>query len=93
MQQRKGGKLNRCLEIMKLLETYSQELLKMDVKISQGEEVNQFFRAQTQDLDPSFPENRYEMRVIFFLFVKVLWDRRETQFTLQASSAGCFNPR
>ncbi|KAF4792019.1 NADPH oxidase organizer 1 [Turdus rufiventris] len=57
MQQRKGGKLNRCLEIMKLLETYSQELLKMDVKISQGEEVNQFFRAQTQDLDPSFPEN------------------------------------
>uniref|UniRef100_A0A8C3UJW7 SH3 domain-containing protein n=1 Tax=Catharus ustulatus TaxID=91951 RepID=A0A8C3UJW7_CATUS len=57
MQQRKAGKLNRCLEIMKLLEKYSQELLKMDVKISQGEEVNQFFRAQTQDLDPSFPEN------------------------------------
>ncbi|NWW72329.1 NOXO1 oxidase, partial [Climacteris rufus] len=57
MQQRKGGKLNRCLEILKLLETYSQELLKTDVKISQGEEVNQFFKAQTQDLDPSFPEN------------------------------------
>ncbi|XP_005054317.1 PREDICTED: NADPH oxidase organizer 1 [Ficedula albicollis] len=57
MQQRKIGKLNRCLEILKLLETYSQELLKTDVKISQGEEVNQFFKAQTQDLDPSFPEN------------------------------------
>ncbi|NWV22965.1 NOXO1 oxidase, partial [Origma solitaria] len=57
MQHRKGGKLNRCLEILKLLETYSQELLKMDVKISRGEEVNQFFKAQTQDLDPSFPEN------------------------------------
>ncbi|NXL82184.1 NOXO1 oxidase, partial [Leptocoma aspasia] len=57
MQQRKGEKLNRCLEILKLLETYSQELLKTDVKISQGEEVNQFFKAQTQDLDPSFPEN------------------------------------
>ncbi|NXI11561.1 NOXO1 oxidase, partial [Irena cyanogastra] len=56
-QQRKGGKLNRCLEILKLLETYSQELLKADVKISRGEEVNQFFKAQTQDLDPSFPEN------------------------------------
>ncbi|NXH40012.1 NOXO1 oxidase, partial [Dicaeum eximium] len=57
MQHRKGGKLNRCLEILKLLETYSQELLKTDVKISRGEEVNQFFKAQTQDLDPSFPEN------------------------------------
>ncbi|NWH38382.1 NOXO1 oxidase, partial [Chloropsis hardwickii] len=57
VQQRKGGKLNRCLEILKLLEKYSQELLKTDVKISRGEEVNQFFKAQTQDLDPSFPEN------------------------------------
>ncbi|NXJ19052.1 NOXO1 oxidase, partial [Dicrurus megarhynchus] len=57
MQQRKGGKLNRCLEILKLLETYSQELLKTDVKISRGEEVNRFFKAQTQDFDPSFPEN------------------------------------
>ncbi|NWI88316.1 NOXO1 oxidase, partial [Pitta sordida] len=57
MQHRKGGKLNRCLEILKFLETYSQALLKMDARISQGEEVNQFFKAQTQDLDPSFPEN------------------------------------
>ncbi|XP_009284881.1 PREDICTED: NADPH oxidase organizer 1 [Aptenodytes forsteri] len=54
---RKSGKLNRCLEILKLLETYSQELLKTDAKISQGEDVIQFFKAQTQDLDPSFPEN------------------------------------
>ncbi|NWX46623.1 NOXO1 oxidase, partial [Steatornis caripensis] len=56
-KQRKSGKLNRCLEILKLLETYSQELLKMNAKISQGEDVIQFFKAQTQDLDPSFPEN------------------------------------
>ncbi|XP_009574662.1 PREDICTED: NADPH oxidase organizer 1 [Fulmarus glacialis] len=45
------------LEVLKLLETYSQELLKTDAKISQGEDVIQFFKAQTQDLDPSFPEN------------------------------------
>ncbi|NXW50465.1 NOXO1 oxidase, partial [Nyctiprogne leucopyga] len=57
MKQRKSRKLNRCLEILKLLETYSQELLKTDAKISQGESVIQFFKAQTQDLDPSFPEN------------------------------------
>ncbi|NXT84327.1 NOXO1 oxidase, partial [Zapornia atra] len=56
VKQRKSGKLNRCLEILKLLEIYSQELLKMDAKISQGEDVVQFFKAQTQDLDPSFPE-------------------------------------
>ncbi|NWT06625.1 NOXO1 oxidase, partial [Mionectes macconnelli] len=57
MQHRKGGKLKRCLEILKLLETYSQELLKRDARIAQGDDVNQFFKAQTQDLDPSFPEN------------------------------------
>ncbi|NXL42592.1 NOXO1 oxidase, partial [Podilymbus podiceps] len=57
VKQRKSGKLNRCLEILKLLEIYSQKLLKMDAKISQGEDVSQFFKAQTQDLDPSFPEN------------------------------------
>ncbi|KAM6080642.1 NADPH oxidase organizer 1 [Theristicus caerulescens] len=57
VKQRKSGKLNRCLEVLKLLETYSQELLKTDAKISQGEDVIQFFKAQTQDLDPSFPEN------------------------------------
>ncbi|KFQ99938.1 NADPH oxidase organizer 1, partial [Nipponia nippon] len=57
VKQRKSGKLNRCLEVLKLLETYSQELLRTDAKISQGEDVIQFFKAQTQDLDPSFPEN------------------------------------
>ncbi|XP_027753052.1 NADPH oxidase organizer 1 [Empidonax traillii] len=57
MQHRKGGKLSRCLEILKLLEIYSQELLKRDARISRGQEVTQFFKAQTQDLDPSFPEN------------------------------------
>ncbi|XP_062444618.1 NADPH oxidase organizer 1 [Rhea pennata] len=57
VKHRKNGKLNRSLERLKLLETYSQELLKMDAKISQSENVVQFFKAQTQDLDPSFPEN------------------------------------
>ncbi|NXV31273.1 NOXO1 oxidase, partial [Rissa tridactyla] len=56
-KHRKSGKLNRCLELLKLLETYSQELLKTEAKISQGEDVIQFFKAQTQDLDPCFPEN------------------------------------
>ncbi|PKU34176.1 nadph oxidase organizer 1 [Limosa lapponica baueri] len=49
--------MNCCLEILKLLETYSQELLKTEAKISQGGDVIRFFKAQTQDLDPSFPEN------------------------------------
>ncbi|NXI50756.1 NOXO1 oxidase, partial [Chloroceryle aenea] len=57
VKQRKSGKLNRYLEILKLLEIYSQELLKTDAKISQGEDVIQFFKARTQDLDPSFPED------------------------------------
>ncbi|NXT24829.1 NOXO1 oxidase, partial [Syrrhaptes paradoxus] len=57
VKQRKSGTLNRCLEILKLLETYSQELLQTDAKISQGEDVIRFFTAQTQDLDPCFPEN------------------------------------
>ncbi|NXN40260.1 NOXO1 oxidase, partial [Rhinoptilus africanus] len=56
-KHRKSGKLNRCLELLKLLETYSQELLKTEANISQGEDVIQFFKAQTQDLDPCFPEN------------------------------------
>lgn len=56
-KQRRSAKPDRCLEILKLLETYSQELLKTAAKISQGEDVIQFFKAQTQDLDPSFPEN------------------------------------
>ncbi|XP_054246865.1 NADPH oxidase organizer 1 [Indicator indicator] len=57
VKQRKSGKPNRCLEVLKVLETYSQKLLKTDAQISQGEEVIQFFKAQTQDLDPSFSED------------------------------------
>uniref|UniRef100_A0A8B9P8Q0 NADPH oxidase organizer 1 n=1 Tax=Apteryx owenii TaxID=8824 RepID=A0A8B9P8Q0_APTOW len=57
IKDQQTGKLNRSLERLKLLEAYSQELLKMDAKISQSEGVIQFFKAQTQDLDPSFPEN------------------------------------
>ncbi|XP_010213565.1 PREDICTED: NADPH oxidase organizer 1, partial [Tinamus guttatus] len=57
VKQRKSGKLNKSLERLKLLEAYSQELLRMDAKISQSESLIQFFKAQTQDLDPSFPEN------------------------------------
>ncbi|NWX91630.1 NOXO1 oxidase, partial [Nothoprocta pentlandii] len=56
-KQRKSGKLSKSLERLRLLETYSQELLKMDAKISQSETLTQFFKAQTQDLEPSFPEN------------------------------------
>uniref|UniRef100_A0A8C8S9W2 NADPH oxidase organizer 1 n=1 Tax=Pelusios castaneus TaxID=367368 RepID=A0A8C8S9W2_9SAUR len=55
--QRKSRNSSRSLERLKLLEYYSQELLKVDAKISQSEDVIQFFKAQTQDLDPCFPEN------------------------------------
>lgn len=58
--------MNKFLERLKLLETYSQELLKTDAKISQSEDLIQFFRAQTQDLDPCFPEDRYEIIFVFF---------------------------
>ncbi|NXF88831.1 NOXO1 oxidase, partial [Eubucco bourcierii] len=57
VKHRKSGKPNRCLEVLKVLETYSQKLLKTDAQISQSEDVIQFFKAQTQDLDPSFPED------------------------------------
>ncbi|XP_074866995.1 NADPH oxidase organizer 1 [Carettochelys insculpta] len=57
VMQRKNRNLCRSLERLKLLETYSQELLKADDRVSQSEDVIQFFKAQTQDLDPSFPEN------------------------------------
>ncbi|XP_025909686.1 NADPH oxidase organizer 1 [Nothoprocta perdicaria] len=56
-KQRRSGKLSKSLERLRLLETYSQELLKMDAKISQSETLTQFFKAQTRDLEPSFPEN------------------------------------
>lgn len=54
-----------------MLETYSQELLKVDAKISQGEDVIQFFKAQTQDLDPCFPEDRCEILFVFFVCVSL----------------------
>ncbi|XP_044834554.1 NADPH oxidase organizer 1 isoform X2 [Mauremys mutica] len=57
LMQRKSRNVSRSMERLKLLETYSQELLKADAKVSQSEDVIQFFKAQTQDLDPSFPKN------------------------------------
>lgn len=101
MKLRKGGKLSGCLETLKLLGTYCQELLKTDAKISQGEDVIQFFEAQTQDLDPSFPENRYEIKgVIWFIdaFMKqkryrIRTGRRETAVTPQGSPQGCSTQR
>lgn len=70
-KQKKSGKINRSLERLKLLETYSQELLKVDAKISQSEDVIQFFKAQTQDLDPCFPEDRSEILFVFFVCVSL----------------------
>nr|XP_056722510.1 NADPH oxidase organizer 1 [Euleptes europaea] len=54
---RKDWNLGRSLDRLKLLEVYCAELLKAKPKISQGEDVTHFFEAQSQDLDPSFPEN------------------------------------
>ncbi|XP_053132241.1 NADPH oxidase organizer 1 isoform X2 [Hemicordylus capensis] len=54
---RKNQDLNRSMKRLQLLETYCWELLKAEAKISQGEDVIHFFEAQSQDLDPSFPEN------------------------------------
>ncbi|XP_056391686.1 NADPH oxidase organizer 1-like [Hyla sarda] len=48
---------NRFLERLHLLEKYCKELLQTDPKISQCEEVIQFFTPNKQDLSPSFPEN------------------------------------
>ncbi|XP_075687702.1 NADPH oxidase organizer 1-like [Rhinoderma darwinii] len=48
---------NRYLERLRLLETYSKKLLQIDSKISQCEEVTQFFSPNMQDLTPAFPEN------------------------------------
>uniref|UniRef100_A0ABM5F135 NADPH oxidase organizer 1 isoform X1 n=1 Tax=Pogona vitticeps TaxID=103695 RepID=A0ABM5F135_9SAUR len=54
---RKNHKLSRCVEALKSLEIYCQDLLKTQPNISRGEDVVCFFEAQNQDLDPSFPEN------------------------------------
>lgn len=47
------------MESLRLLEVYCQELMKTQAKISQGEDVIKFLEAHGQDLEPSFPENRY----------------------------------
>ncbi|XP_026559811.1 NADPH oxidase organizer 1 [Pseudonaja textilis] len=54
---RKNQKLSRCLETLRLLEVYCQELLKTEAKISRGEDVVRFLEAHGQDLEPPFPEN------------------------------------
>uniref|UniRef100_A0A8C5QCK8 NADPH oxidase organizer 1 n=1 Tax=Leptobrachium leishanense TaxID=445787 RepID=A0A8C5QCK8_9ANUR len=47
----------KCLETLRRLETFSQNLLKLDAKISQCSIVVQFFTLQNHDLNPSFHEN------------------------------------
>ncbi|XP_069065880.1 NADPH oxidase organizer 1-like isoform X1 [Pleurodeles waltl] len=47
----------RFLARLRLLETYVQELLRTDAKISQGEDVTAFFTPHLKDLDPAFHEN------------------------------------
>ncbi|XP_044308468.1 NADPH oxidase organizer 1 [Varanus komodoensis] len=54
---RKKQALSQGMHSLKLLEDYCQELLKTQPKIIQGEDVVQFFGAQSRDLDPAFPEN------------------------------------
>ncbi|KAL7978988.1 hypothetical protein Chor_015012 [Crotalus horridus] len=54
---RKTQKLSCCMESLRLLEVYCQELMKTQAKISQGEDVIKFLEAHGQDLEPSFPEN------------------------------------
>ncbi|KAK9393379.1 NADPH oxidase organizer 1 [Crotalus adamanteus] len=54
---RKTQKLSCCMESLRLLELYCQELMKTQAKISQGEDVIKFLEAHGQDLEPSFPEN------------------------------------
>ncbi|XP_060116977.1 NADPH oxidase organizer 1 [Heteronotia binoei] len=57
LRQRMDRNRRQSLERLKLLEIYCTELLKVKAKISQGEDVTRFLEAQSQDLDPSFPEN------------------------------------
>ncbi|KAH0631745.1 hypothetical protein JD844_019511 [Phrynosoma platyrhinos] len=53
----KNRKRSRGLKSLKQLEIYCQDLLRTQPQISQGEDVIHFFEAQSQDLNPSFPEN------------------------------------
>ncbi|OCT64430.1 NADPH oxidase organizer 1 [Xenopus laevis] len=54
---RKNRSTNRFIDRLRLLEKYSQELLRTDGKISQGNLVMKFFTPTTKDLNPDFPEN------------------------------------
>ncbi|XP_075686677.1 NADPH oxidase organizer 1-like [Rhinoderma darwinii] len=53
--KRKASK--RFLERLRLLETYSHSLLKLDAKISHSDIVVQFFTLKLRDLNPSFPDD------------------------------------
>ncbi|KAG8433329.1 hypothetical protein GDO86_017566 [Hymenochirus boettgeri] len=48
---------NRFIDRLRLIESYSQELLQIDAKISQSEDVITFFSPSNQDLAPSFDKN------------------------------------
>ncbi|KAM4697724.1 NADPH oxidase organizer 1 [Rhinophrynus dorsalis] len=54
---RRNRATNRFIERLRLLEKYSQELLRVDGKISQSDLVIKFYTAGNQDLNPTFPEN------------------------------------
>ncbi|KAM4631822.1 NADPH oxidase organizer 1-like [Discoglossus pictus] len=54
---RKNKTVSRCIERLRLAEKYSQELLKIDEKISQCNLVIDFFTPKKEDLAPSFPDD------------------------------------
>ncbi|XP_075687560.1 NADPH oxidase organizer 1-like isoform X2 [Rhinoderma darwinii] len=54
---RKNRRSSRFIERLRLLETFSQELLKTDNKISQCDVVMTFFTPANSDLNAAFPEN------------------------------------
>ncbi|XP_063285029.1 NADPH oxidase organizer 1-like [Pelobates fuscus] len=54
---RRNRNSSRFIERLRLLEKYSQELLKSDQKISQCENVVKFFTPKSHDLNPTFHEN------------------------------------
>ncbi|XP_031748335.1 NADPH oxidase organizer 1 isoform X2 [Xenopus tropicalis] len=58
---RKNRTTNRFIERLRLLEKYSQELLRTDGKISQCDLVLKFFTPSNNDLNPKFPENSLVM--------------------------------
>ncbi|KAM3916832.1 NADPH oxidase organizer 1-like [Leptodactylus fuscus] len=54
---RKNRSSSRFIERLRLLESFSQELLKTDNKISQSDVVMTFFTPTNSDLNATFPEN------------------------------------